>query len=124
MRKFVKLFLILLSISLVIDVLFLINTEWDRIAFADAFFVTSIVFLGFGAYSFVASKGMFASFSYSMRKLGHILFRPKQEYTGPKTLFEHQSKIIENRKENRWTFVTMIVGLLQLVLSLIFAYLL
>ena len=123
MLKKYSIYLIPVLIGIVINIIFMINKEWNSLNLSDSFFITSIIFLSVGGYSYILKKGAFSGLAHSYNRLKHIILRPKEEYKGPSTYYEKYMEDLEKRKENRFYKTLLVIGLIELILAFVFTYL-
>ena len=121
MKKFIPIIFTLI-ISVIFTALFLINKELNAHNLSNAFFFTSIIYLSISGYSFVMKMGLFSGFSYSIKRLKHIIFRPTHEYEGTSSIYDQYRHDIEKRKEYKLYITIFFVGLINLIIAIYFTY--
>ena len=122
MIKKLRLYIIPIIISLIFNIIFLINKDINSHNLSDSFFITSIIFISIGSYSYILRKGAFSGLSHSLRRIKHLLFTPKAEFEGPQTYHDKYIYDIEKRKENKLYLTLLLIGIVDLVIAIIFTY--
>ena len=118
-----RLFIIPIIISVILNIVFLINKEINSHNLSNSFFFTSIIYLSIGGYSFVLKKGAFSGISHSLRRIKHLIFHPTAEFEGPQTYHDKYLYDLEKRKENQLYLTLLLIGLGNLIVAIIFTYL-
>lgn len=122
MSKNFKVIIVTIIISVVINILLLLNHDINNVSLSNSFFTTSVILLTISGYSYVAAKGLFSTFAYSISKAKHRLTRPNEPYDGPSTLYEYREKLSEKSSKPVLGITLVCIGLIELLLAIIMTY--
>ena len=94
---------------------------WNFRCLSDGFFVSAVLFVGFGLLIWVASTGFFDIFSYGVKSL-LMLFSPLKRAKEHPHYYEYKCEKASKRGDKPATYTTLLIGVIALVLSLIMLF--
>lgn len=89
---------------------------------SDGFFVSTVIFLGFGLLLWVSATGFFDIFSYGFKSL-LVLFSPLKKASEHQKYYEYKCEKDAKREGKPVAFTVLWVGLICLALSLLALFL-
>lgn len=96
------------------------NTPVNRIRFlCDGFFVSAVLFMGFGVMLWISQAGGFHAFSYLLYSVRYTFTPVKAHFEDRKSYYEYKLEKESRRSDNKLRWRLLLVGTVCLLVSLL-----